>query len=71
MRPALKGTREACFSGAAGYVECPVYDRYLLTAGCRVPGPAIVEEEESTAIIRPGDSATVDRWLNLVIEVGS
>ena len=69
VRLALKGTRKARFSSSAGYVECPVYDRYRLVAGSRINGPAIVEEEESTAVIRPGDSATVDRWLNLVIEV--
>jgi len=68
---ALKGTRSAYFPSANGFVDCPVYDRYRLPAGCRVAGPAIVEEEESTTVIRPSDSATVDQWLNLVIEIGA
>jgi N-methylhydantoinase A len=66
---ALSGSRPAYFPNADGFVDCPVYDRYKLTAGTQIPGPAIIEEEESTTIIRPGDSASVDRWLNLLIQV--
>lgn len=66
---ALTGSRSAYFPDAGGFVDCPVYDRYKLQAGAQIAGPAIVEEDESTTIIRPGDSASVDRWLNLVIQV--
>lgn len=66
---ALKGSRSAYFANANGFVDCPVYDRYKLIAGAQILGPAIIEEEESTTIIRPGDSASVDRWLNLLIQV--
>ena len=68
---AQNGSRSAYFPGANGFVDCPVFDRYRLPAGCRIAGPAIVEEEESTTVIRPADSATVDQWLNLVIEIGA
>jgi len=66
-RDAVKGTRRAYFPTANGYVECPVYDRYHLKAGAGFPGPAIIEEAEATTIVRPGESVSVDRWLNLVI----
>jgi N-methylhydantoinase A/oxoprolinase/acetone carboxylase beta subunit len=66
---ALKGSRSAYFPNANGFIDCPVYDRYKLTAGTEISGPAIIEEEESTTVIRPGDSASVDRWLNLLIQV--
>ena len=66
-RDAVKGTRRAYFPTANGYVECPVYDRYHLKAGTTFPGPAIIEEAEATTIVRPGESVSVDRWLNLVI----
>lgn len=68
-RVALNGSRPAYFANANGFVECPVYHRYKLAAGAEISGPAIIEEEESTTIIRPGDSASIDRWLNLLIRV--
>ena len=66
---ALKGARRAYFQGV-GFIECPVYDRYRLAPGARVQGPAIVEEQESTAVLGPQDSAAVDEWFNLVFDVG-
>lgn len=65
---ACKGRRRAYFAGA--FVETPVYDRYTLQPGAVVSGPAIVEERESTALLHPGDYATVDHEGNLVVEVG-
>ena len=64
---AVKGSRQAYFPTANGYVECAVYDRYRLQAGTEFPGPAIIEEAEATTIVRPGESVSVDSWLNLVI----
>ena len=66
---ALKGTRRAYFQGA-GFIECPVFDRYRLAPGARLTGPAIVEEQESTAVLGTQDRAEVDEWFNLVFEVG-
>jgi N-methylhydantoinase A len=62
----LKGHRRAYFPEAGGYVECPVYDRYALGAGVTIGGPAIVEERESTTVLPPDVSATVDAYANLV-----
>lgn len=69
-RQAIKAMRKAYFDAATGYVDCPVYDRYLLQSGSEIDGPAIVEERESTVLLAPRDRAVVDRWLNLVIDVG-
>ena len=66
---ALKGIRKAYFRDSGGYIDCPIYDRYKLTAGSRINGPAIIEEQESTAVMSPRDSVSVDRWLNLVFKV--
>jgi N-methylhydantoinase A/oxoprolinase/acetone carboxylase beta subunit len=63
---ACKGTRPAYFAERGGFVETPVYDRYLLSAGMVFDGPAIVEERDSTAVIGPGARVTVDRFANLV-----
>jgi 5-oxoprolinase (ATP-hydrolysing)/N-methylhydantoinase A len=67
---ARKGERMARFA-EGGFRTTPVYDRYALAAGMVVSGPAIVEERESTAILPPGNRATVDRYGNLLVEVGN
>jgi N-methylhydantoinase A len=64
----VKGTRRAYFAERGGFVETPVYDRYALTPGMTLKGPAIVEERESTAIIGPGGRARVDAGLALIVE---
>ncbi|MFQ5989633.1 MAG: hydantoinase/oxoprolinase family protein [Candidatus Methylomirabilales bacterium] len=69
-RTAGKETRRAYFPAGGGYVDCPVYDRYRLVPGSQLEGPAVVEEQESTAVIGPQDRASVDEWLNLIIDVG-
>jgi N-methylhydantoinase A len=64
----VKGTRRAYFAERGGFVETPVYDRYALTPGMTLKGPAIVEERESTAVIGPGGRARVDTGLALIVE---
>jgi N-methylhydantoinase A len=41
-------------------LRVPVYDRGVLAAGQSVRGPAIIEERETTTVIPPGWTATVD-----------
>ncbi|HVA86930.1 MAG TPA: hydantoinase/oxoprolinase family protein [Candidatus Saccharimonadales bacterium] len=62
---AQKGTRPVYFAESNGYVDCPIYDRYRLSADCQVAGPAVVEEFDSTTVIHPGYQASVDRFGNL------
>ncbi len=47
-------TRPVRFARGAEPVETPVYRRPDLGRGQRIDGPAIVEERETTAVIRPG-----------------
>jgi N-methylhydantoinase A/oxoprolinase/acetone carboxylase beta subunit len=55
--------------GHAGqYDRTPVYDRYALTPGSRVEGPAIVEEREATVLVPPGSLGRVDGYRNLVVD---
>jgi len=63
-----KATRRAYFPEARGYTDTPVYDRYALAAGTSLTGPAIVEERESTTVLPPGVTATVDEYANLIAE---
>jgi N-methylhydantoinase A len=64
---ALKPARKVCFSPAAGYIECAVYDRYRLTPGSVVVGPSVIEEKECTTVVRPGWSGSVDGHLNIIL----
>ena len=67
---ATKGTRRAYFGARAGYIECPVFDRYRLRAGQRFAGAAIVEERETTTVVGPGGSFEVDHFGVLIVNVG-
>ncbi|HEY8610714.1 MAG TPA: hydantoinase/oxoprolinase family protein [Roseomonas sp.] len=51
---ALKGRRRVHFPDAGEEVETPVYDRYALSPGITLEGPAVFEENESTFVVGPG-----------------
>lgn len=63
-----KGERLVFFP-TSGYVPAKVYNRYALTPGSSFPGPAIVEERESTVVIGPDASAYIDEHLNVIIDI--
>ena len=65
---AIAGTREVWLPEAGGFVPCPVYDRDRLRAGNRFGGPAIVEQMDATTLVLPGMVATVEPFMNLVLE---
>ncbi|HET8743313.1 MAG TPA: hydantoinase/oxoprolinase family protein [Gaiella sp.] len=65
-RPA-HGSRPAYFPALGGYVETPVLDRYALRPGESFPGPAIVEERESTLVVGPHQRIEVTPELSLVV----
>ena len=69
IKTALKGTRKAYFFEQKDWIEVPVYDRYKLSTGMELEGPAIVEERESTVILRPANFARVDSKLNIRIRL--
>ncbi|MFN8496367.1 MAG: hydantoinase/oxoprolinase family protein [Anaerolineae bacterium] len=66
---AVKGERLAYFASLGGFVPTPVYDRYALRAGATFAGPAIVEERDSTAVVGPNATATIDEYLNLLVSL--
>ncbi len=66
---AIKRTRQAYFPESNGYVDTPIYDRYVMAPGLTFDGPAIVEERESTVIIGPGAKCHIDAHYNLVIDM--
>jgi N-methylhydantoinase A/oxoprolinase/acetone carboxylase beta subunit len=69
---ALRAEQEAWFrvNGKLEAVSTRYYDRTALKAGNRLKGPAILSQYDSTTAIPPGIEAYVDRFGNIVIEVG-
>ena len=66
-----KGQRPVYFPELQALRPCPVYDRYHLAPGFQCDGPAVIEERESTIVVGPGGSATVDDLGNVVVSVPS
>jgi len=66
---ARKGSRSVWFSESGGFVRAGVYDRYRLTPGATLTGPAVVEERESTTVIGPGGRGRLDPFGNLVVRI--
>jgi N-methylhydantoinase A len=65
-RQRRKGTRSVRFTRGEAPVDTAVVDRGALVPGDRVEGPALVEERETTAVLRPGWSAVVNEDGSLV-----
>jgi len=63
----LKGTRPVWFG--AGWIQTPVYDRYAIPPGMHLPGPCIIEENESTTVVGPDSRVQVDTARNILIEM--
>lgn len=66
---ARKGTRRAFVAERRAYADVPVYDRYALSAGSALSGPAIIEERESTVVIGEGASLRVDPIGTLIVDL--
>ena len=60
--------RPALFTPEQGPVPTMVFQRADLAAGFTMPGPAIIEEAESTTIVLPGWSLRVDPTGCLILE---
>ena len=67
-----KGQRSAFSLVSKEYIPFTVYDRVKLFPGAVMPGPAIIEERESTIIVGEDANASVDEfgfvWINLNLE---
>ncbi len=66
---AIKGQRKAYSARAGEFIPYTVYDRYKISPNVKFPGPAIIEEKESTVIA--GEDALVSTddfgflWIDL------
>jgi N-methylhydantoinase A/oxoprolinase/acetone carboxylase beta subunit len=66
---AIKGQRKAYSPIAREFIPYTVYDRYKLFPGATFPGPAIIEEKESTLIVGEDAHVSTDDfgflWIDL------
>ncbi|MFC5519696.1 hydantoinase/oxoprolinase family protein [Polaromonas jejuensis] len=67
VRNALKGRRPVFFSELGKYALTPVYDHYAMQPGVPVEGPAIIEQRESTVVMGPNATASLDEHHNLIM----
>jgi len=67
---ALKARRKVHFQSSGRFVDCPIYERDRLRAGNRIAGPAVIEQADSTIVVPPSFSASVDPNGRIVIAQG-
>ena len=60
-------SREVYIPEAREFTMTGIYDRDLLRPGNRIKGTAVIEQMDSTTFVLPGQWATVDAYLNLII----
>ncbi|OPY72526.1 MAG: Acetophenone carboxylase gamma subunit [Syntrophorhabdus sp. PtaU1.Bin058] len=69
IKAAIKGQRPAYSPIAGDFIPYTIYDRYKLFPGASFPGPAIIEEKESTLIVGEDAKIKVDDfgflWIDL------
>jgi N-methylhydantoinase A len=63
--------RKVLFEEAEGYIDTPIFDRATLGARAEITGPAVIEQLDSTTVIMPGQTARVERYGNIIIDIGA
>lgn len=64
---AFTGKRDVFFNKK--FRKANIYRRELLRPGSIIPGPAVIEQKDSTTIISPNDIACVDGYRNIIIKI--
>jgi N-methylhydantoinase A len=68
---AVVAARRMYVDERTGWREARVYSREVLPVGVAVPGPAVINEMSATTLVMPGQTASVDPWGNIVLQVAS
>ena len=66
---ALKAMRPVDYA-VEGVHEARIYDGVRLNPGMKLAGPAIIESPGTTIVVHPDDRVEIDRFRNVVIQVG-
>ncbi|GHF14029.1 5-oxoprolinase [Kordiimonas sediminis] len=65
---AQREARPVYWSPEQGYEETPVYDYEKIKPGNQIMGPAILESLETTYVVEPGWTFTMDAYRNCIME---
>lgn len=63
------GSRRVSF-GKNIWTETPIYRREAIPVEQNFEGPAVIEQMDSMLLVFPGDTAKIDGWGNLIIDLG-
>jgi N-methylhydantoinase A/oxoprolinase/acetone carboxylase beta subunit len=66
LEPAFVRQQRLYYRGE--FQEAPVYRQAKLNPGAVISGPALISARESTTFVPPGYQASVDKYLNLILE---
>src|SRR5262249_37061094 len=69
VRDAAKGERSVYVGEAGGYEPVTVYDAERLRPGNELDGPAVIQADDTTALLHPGQHLSVAGLLNLRIDL--
>ncbi len=66
---ALKRKRQVYYKDLGGFTETPCYNGDELKPGIVIPGPAIIEQKETTVVVPPGSELSVDGYANYLVTI--
>jgi N-methylhydantoinase A len=69
VEEARLGSRKVWFGD--GFLDTPIFERNALPIGANIEGPAILNQMDSTTVVEPDSTVTVDEYGNLIIEIRS
>jgi N-methylhydantoinase A/oxoprolinase/acetone carboxylase beta subunit len=61
------GYRDALFAAEQGWVQTPVYEMERLSPGAALSGPGLIDSDDTTVVVGPGWSCTVDARSGIVL----
>ena len=61
------GYRDALFAAEPGWVQTPLYEMERLAPGDQLPGPALIDSDDTTVVVAPGWSCAVDERSGIVL----
>jgi N-methylhydantoinase A len=64
-----RSMRRVFFERAGGFVDTPVYRRADLPAGTVLKGPAVIEQLDTTTVIPTKVKASIDEYLNIILDM--
>jgi len=67
-KSSLKGKRNVYWEEYSQFKGTPIYQQDLLESGNVIEGPTIVEAENTTTVLPPGQKISVDKYRNFFIE---